>query len=252
MNEGKRMWRPKQKPLEDRDQSCQKLPSTERVQSSHSFSPVSHDFRTRRVGITVVIAFHEKAGRSQVGSFCFFVGQGFSPAESPSLSPPFHPHSSMSDLFRSVQVGCSRFSRCCHLIIDLSSVSRRKWARRLAQSPELGAWAFVFSFRRRCLTLCCRRQRCRVAVAQRFVHFSAHPQPMQQDRQLSRRSNDRSFLPVLSATLGQLQAPPSQITARSKRTQNVVPSLYQQRSQIRIAFFADVHLRFTLSRVPSS
>jgi hypothetical protein len=25
----------------------------------------------------------------------------------------------MSDLFRSVQVGCSRFSRCCHLIIDL-------------------------------------------------------------------------------------------------------------------------------------
>ena len=26
----------------------------------------------------------------------------------------------MSDLLRSVQVGCSRFSRCCHLIIDLS------------------------------------------------------------------------------------------------------------------------------------
>jgi hypothetical protein len=44
-----------------------------------------------------VIAFHEKAGRSQVGSL-FFGGQGFSPAESP-LSPPFHPHSSMSDLF---------------------------------------------------------------------------------------------------------------------------------------------------------
>jgi hypothetical protein len=28
-------------------------------------------------------------------------------AESP-LSPPFHPHSLMSELFRSVQVGCSR------------------------------------------------------------------------------------------------------------------------------------------------
>src|SRR6266849_10235691 len=39
---------------------------------------------------------------------------------------------------RSVQVGCSRFSRCCHLIIDLSSISRWKWARRLSQSPELG------------------------------------------------------------------------------------------------------------------
>src|SRR5437870_4732740 len=35
------------------------------------------------------------------------------------LSPPFHPHSSMSEFFRSVQVGCSRFSRCCHLIVDL-------------------------------------------------------------------------------------------------------------------------------------
>src|SRR5438067_10819306 len=35
------------------------------------------------------------------------------------LLPPFHPHSSMSEFFRSVQVGCSRFSRCCHLIVDL-------------------------------------------------------------------------------------------------------------------------------------
>jgi hypothetical protein len=26
-------------------------------------------------------AFHEKAGRSQVGSVVFFIGQGFSPAE---------------------------------------------------------------------------------------------------------------------------------------------------------------------------
>ena len=32
---------------------------------------------------------------------------------------------SMSDFwFRSVQVGCSRFSRCCHLFVDLSSISR--------------------------------------------------------------------------------------------------------------------------------
>jgi len=40
---------------------------------------------------------------------------------------------------RSVQVGCSRFSRCCHLIFDLSSISRWKWARQLTQSPKLGA-----------------------------------------------------------------------------------------------------------------
>jgi DNA replication protein DnaC len=38
----------------------------------------------------------------------------------PPLSPPFHPHSLLSDC-RSVQVGCTRFSRCCYLIIDLYS-----------------------------------------------------------------------------------------------------------------------------------
>jgi hypothetical protein len=41
--------------------------------------------------------------------------------------------------FRSVPVGCSRFSRCCHLIIDLGFISRDgTWARRLTPSPELG------------------------------------------------------------------------------------------------------------------
>jgi hypothetical protein len=38
------------------------------------------------------MAFHEKAGRSQVGSFVFSLDKVFSPAELP-LSPPFHPHS---------------------------------------------------------------------------------------------------------------------------------------------------------------
>ena len=32
----------------------------------------------------------------------------------------------VSALVRSVQVGCSRFSRCCHLIIDLGSISKMK------------------------------------------------------------------------------------------------------------------------------
>jgi hypothetical protein len=39
-----------------------------------------------------VIAFHEKAGRSQVGSVAFFWNTFFSLAEWP-LSPCFHPHS---------------------------------------------------------------------------------------------------------------------------------------------------------------
>src|SRR5713101_4452248 len=47
----------------------------------------------------------------------------------PPLSPPFHPHSLLSDC-RSVQVGCTRFSRCCYLIIDLySPLSKGSWAR---------------------------------------------------------------------------------------------------------------------------
>src|SRR6266404_156619 len=47
--------------------------------------------------------------------------------------------------FRSVQFGCSRFSRCCHLIIDLPfHPENGSWARRLTQSPELGAWAFSY------------------------------------------------------------------------------------------------------------
>src|SRR2546430_11372076 len=56
----------------------------------------------------------------------------------PPLSPPFHPHSYVSDS-RSVQVGCSRFSRRCHLIIVLFltfwvGIGRRH----LSQSPKLG------------------------------------------------------------------------------------------------------------------
>jgi hypothetical protein len=87
---------------------------------------------------------------------------------------------------------------------------------------------------------------------QRFVRFSAHPQVMQQYRQLSCRGDDRPFLAALSAALGQLQSPAPQIAVHAKRSQNVLRSLHQQRAQIRIAFLADVHLRLTLSGVSSS
>jgi hypothetical protein len=43
-------------------------------------------------------------------------------------------------VYRSVQVGCSRFSRCCHLIIDLPfHLDDGSWARQLTQSPKPGA-----------------------------------------------------------------------------------------------------------------
>jgi hypothetical protein len=97
----------------------------------------------RRNTVLSAIAFHEKAGPSQVSFLVLSLDMVFSPAESP-LSPPFHPHSLRSDFVRSVQVGCSRYSRCCHLIFDLSSISRWKRARRLTQSPELGFGLLLF------------------------------------------------------------------------------------------------------------
>jgi hypothetical protein len=47
---------------------------------------------------------------------------------------------------------------------------------------------------------------------------------MQQHGQLSRRGNDGAFLPVPPAMLRQFQAPPSQVTVGSKRTQNAAVS----------------------------
>src|ERR1700686_4759385 len=53
-------------------------------------------------------------------TFAFFFPWVCSYSAKPPLSPSFHPHSFVSDL-RSVLGGCSRFSRCCYLIIDLFS-----------------------------------------------------------------------------------------------------------------------------------
>jgi len=95
------------------------------------------------VGVQWIVgenAFHEKADRSQVGSAVFFIGRGFLPPRRHCRHPSIRTLL-MSD-FRSVQVGRSRFSRCCHLIVDLVfHLENGSWARRLTQSPELGAWA---------------------------------------------------------------------------------------------------------------
>jgi hypothetical protein len=65
----------------------------------------------RHGGSMSAMAFHEKAGRSQVGSFVFSAAESATDAILPSAL-------SVSAV-RSVQVGRSRFSRRCHLIIDL-------------------------------------------------------------------------------------------------------------------------------------
>lgn len=63
------------------------------------------------------------------------------------LSPPFHPHSSVSDSMRSVQVGCSRFSRCCHLLDDLASIHRIKVGPGSRRSHRNSAFVFRIQFR---------------------------------------------------------------------------------------------------------
>ena len=65
------------------------------------------------------MAFHEKAGRSQVGSCLFLSDKLFSPAEWDTVA--MLPSAlSRSDFIGSVHVGRSRFSRRCHLFVDLS------------------------------------------------------------------------------------------------------------------------------------
>jgi hypothetical protein len=73
--------------------------------------------------VVSVNAFHEKAGRSQVGSFVFSLDKGFFSRRVATVAT-LPSALSMSDFVRSVQVGCSRFSQCCHLIVDLASDTR--------------------------------------------------------------------------------------------------------------------------------
>src|SRR5271169_2412260 len=78
-------------------------------------------------------SFHEGRGVS-TGFFLFFLSPSCSHSAKPPLSPSFHPHSFVSDI-RSVPVGCSRFSRCCYLRIDLSShLFGESWAPGLGRS----------------------------------------------------------------------------------------------------------------------
>ena len=85
------------------------------------------------------------------------------------------------------------------------------------------------------MTLFCRFVLCgcrhgrSAAVVQWFVRFSAHPQVMQQHRQLSCGGDDRSLLPALPAAFGQPQSPASQVAIDAEWSQDVLRSLHQQR-----------------------
>src|SRR5437660_5342599 len=72
-----------------------------------------------------VIAFHEKAGRSQVVSLSFLFVTRFFSAEL--LTVATLPSALFDERVFSLGASwCSRFSRCCHLIVDLPSHPRWK------------------------------------------------------------------------------------------------------------------------------
>ena len=129
----------------------------------------------------------------------FFCWQGFFSGR---VSHCRHPsiRTLVSDFVRSVQVGRSRFSRCCHLIIDLSSISTMEVGQAIDAVTGTRLWLLSFLFLGTVLFLRGRGY-CRwAAVVQRIVYFSAHPQMMQQHRQLSRSRHDGSLLAVSSPT----------------------------------------------------
>src|SRR6202795_461593 len=164
----------------------------------------------------VVKHFHEKAGRSQVDSSQASLNKVFVSRRVAAVA--MLPSAlSRSDSFRSVHVGRSRFSRCCHLFgalwfcscgVELGQAINAVTGTRL--------WAFVFSLPGTVLFLRGRGYGRGAAVVQRFVHFSAHPQVMQQHRQLSRGRHDGSLLPASSTTLGQLQPPAPEIAVHTE------------------------------------
>src|ERR1700675_4348368 len=166
---------------------------------------------------------------------------------SPPRSPSFHPHSFVSDI-RSVLGGCSRFRRCCYLISVLSShLFGGSWAPGLSRShldsaAELGCSDQNFLGHRTHGLL---------AIAQWFVYFAVHPQPMEQYRQLSRHGHYRSLLGIFPSSFPKLSSPSPQITVFSKWPQNVMGALHHHGSQIAVSFFTDVLLWFALPRVPA-
>src|SRR3954447_14460279 len=67
-----------------------------------------------------------------------------------------------------------------------------------------------------------------VGVAQRLVNLSAHPQAVQEHRELPRCCHHRPLLCVLAPTGGYLLSVASQVRVRAEGTQDVVGAAYQE------------------------
>src|ERR1700747_1190265 len=141
----------------------------------------------------------------------FFIDMCFCSAEWP-LSPCFHPHSRGAIYFARCMLGVLGSAGAAICLAPCgSALAEWNLGQAINAVTETRLWAFFFSLPGTVLILlCCFVLRgCRhgrsAAVVERFVHFSAHAQMMQQHCQLSCGRHDRSFLSVLPTTLGQLQ-----------------------------------------------
>ena len=89
-------------------------PSVNRLDLRSNCRKIAISLKVSRTGILSVMAFHEKAGRSQVDSCLASLNKGFLSRRVATVA--MLPSAlSRSDSFRSVHVGRSRFSRCCYL-----------------------------------------------------------------------------------------------------------------------------------------
>lgn len=130
-----------------------------------------------------------------------FLGRFFFPLAE---SPCFHSHSRWSCSLR-CQLGSSISNGCCHLRIEVTSLFPETLFRRDRAVTRTRRFATNLPS-----SSCSLFQLLPgVTVPQRLVHFTTHPQGMQQHRQLPRHCHDRTLLRILSATCGQLQSPAS-------------------------------------------
>src|SRR5580704_8902436 len=126
----------------------------------------------------------------------FSLDTGFSPAEWP-LSPCFHPHSRGAICFARCTLGVLGSAGAAICLAPCgSALGERNLGQAINAVTGTRLWAFVFSLPGTVLFLRSCGYARSAAVVQRFVHFSAHPQVMQQHRQLSRGRHDGSLLPV--------------------------------------------------------
>src|SRR5208283_3063370 len=109
-------------------------------------------------------------------------------------------------------VGRSRFSGCCNLNVDLD-LPRCPESRILELAAVTRTRRFILSNSFTAAAIR-RLRRCPFLfgmISERFVRLSAHPQLVQQYRQLPGHRYHSALLGIATSPLGQLQPPPSQV-----------------------------------------